>query len=213
MIQLKEVSFKKLILALSIYLTSLFAANTLGLKLMPFLFGSHLSVSVFSFPVVFLMTDVVGEVYGKKIAKFFVLAGFISTFLFILYSIVSLAMPWSGDAEWVKEGYGQVFGVSIRMAIASLAAFLIAEYQDVFAFFFLREKLKVKPFWLRSFFSNLWSQLLDTVIFMMIAFVGVYSSSTLFSIIISWWLYKVGMGLLYTPLSYLGIRLLKTKEI
>ena len=106
-----------------------------------------------------------------------------------------------------------MFGVSIRMAIASLAAFLIAEYQDVFAFFFLREKLKVKPFWLRSFFSNLWSQLLDTVIFMMIAFVGVYSSSTLFSIIISWWLYKVGMGLLYTPLSYLGIRLLKTKEI
>jgi uncharacterized integral membrane protein (TIGR00697 family) len=213
MIQLKEVSFKKLILALSIYLTSLFAANTLGLKLMPFLFGSHLSVSVFSFPVVFLMTDVVGEVYGKKIAKFFVLAGFISTFLFILYSVVSLAMPWSGDAEWVKEGYGQVFGVSVRIAIASLAAFLIAEYQDVFAFFFLREKLKVKPFWLRSFFSNLWSQLLDTVIFMMIAFVGVYSSSTLFSIIISWWLYKVGMGLLYTPLSYLGIRLLKTKEI
>jgi uncharacterized integral membrane protein (TIGR00697 family) len=159
------------------------------------------------------MTDVVGEVYGKKIAKFFVLAGFISTFLFILYSVVSLAMPWSGDAEWVKEGYGQVFGVSVRIAIASLAAFLIAEYQDVFAFFFLREKLKVKPFWLRSFFSNLWSQLLDTVIFMMIAFVGVYSSSTLFSIIISWWLYKVGMGLLYTPLSYLGIRLLKTKEI
>lgn len=212
MIQLKESSFKKLLIALSIYLTSLLAANTLGLKLMPFILGSHLSVSVFSFPVVFLMTDVIGEVYGKRIAKFFVLAGFISTLLFILYSIVSLAMPWSADAEWVKEGYGQVFGVSLRIAVASLAAFLIAEYQDVLSFFFLREKLHVKAFWLRSFFSNLWSQLLDTTIFMVIAFAGVYSVSTLISIIISWWLYKVGMAMLYTPLSYLGIRLLSTKE-
>ena len=212
MIQLKETSFKKLLIALSIYLTSLLAANTLGLKLMPFIFGSHLSVSVFSFPIVFLMTDVIGEVYGKRIAKFFVLAGFVSTFLFILYSIISLAMPWSADGEWVKEGYGQVFGVSLRIAGASLVAFLIAEYQDVLSFFFLREKLHVKSFWLRSLFSNLWSQLLDTTIFMVIAFVGVYSTSTLISIIITWWLYKVGMGLLYTPLSYLGIRLLSTKE-
>ncbi len=69
MIQIPEQSIKKILLALTIYLTSLFAANTLGLKIMPFIFGSHLSVAVFSFPIVFLMTDVIGEVYGKQIAK------------------------------------------------------------------------------------------------------------------------------------------------
>ena len=53
----------KLIIALTLYIVSLFAANTLGLKTMPFLFGTHLSVSVFFFPFVFLMTDVIGEVY------------------------------------------------------------------------------------------------------------------------------------------------------
>ena len=79
-----EPPMKKIIIALALYLTSLFAANTLGLKIMPFLFGSHLSVGVFSFPIVFLMTDVIGEVYGKKIAKLFVLAGFIST-VFLFY--------------------------------------------------------------------------------------------------------------------------------
>ena len=212
MIQLSERSFKKLLFALAIYLTSIFAANTLGLKLMPFLFGSHLSVAVFSFPVVFLMTDVIGEVYGKRIAKLFVLAGFTSILLFIAYSFLSIAMPWSADGEWVKEGYNQVFGTSIRIAIASLVAFGIAEYQDVISFFFFRKKLGTKRFWLRSFLSNLWSQLLDTTIFMIIAFAGIYSPKTLLSIIITWWLYKVAMGALYTPLSYLGIRLLKHGE-
>ena len=52
---------------------------------------------------------------------------------------------------------------------------------------------------------------LDTVIFMLIAFYGVYSTHTLISVIISWWLYKVAMGILYTPLSYLGIKILRGK--
>lgn len=209
MIQLTEHSFKKLLIALAVYLTSLFAANTLGLKIMPFIFGSHLSVAVFSFPIVFLMTDVIGEVYGKRAAKFFVLAGFIGTALFIGYSFLSLAMPWSHDGEWARQGYNQIFGISVRIAIASLTAFLIAQYQDVLSFFFFREKLGVRFFWLRSLLSNLWSQLLDTAIFMVIAFAGLYSTHTLINIIISWWLYKVAMGALYTPLSYVGIYFLR----
>lgn len=212
MIQLSEISFKKLLLALTIYLTSLFAANTLGLKIMPFLFGSHLSVAVFSFPIVFLMTDVIGEVYGKKIATLFVLAGFVSTALFIAYSLVSLAVPWSGEGEWVREGYNQVFGVSTRIAVASLVAFIVAEYQDVFSFFFFRKKFGEKLFWLRSLLSNMWSQFLDSALFMIIAFAGVYSLHTLISIIFSWWLYKVAMGALYTPLSYAAIHLLRKGE-
>ena len=211
MIQFPEKPFKKLIIALALYLTSLMAANTLGLKIMPFLFGSHLSVGVFSFPIVFLTTDVVGEIYGKRIAKFFVLAGFISTTLFILYSLLSIWMPWSADGLWAKEGYNLVFGISVRIAIASILAFLIAEYQDVFAFFFFREKLGSKNFWLRSWLSNLWSQLLDTMIFMVVAFAGIYPTKTLVGIIVTWWLYKVAMGALYTPLSYLGIRLLRER--
>ena len=212
MIQLTEHSFKKLLIALAVYLTSLFAANTLGLKIMPFIFGSHLSVAVFSFPIVFLMTDVIGEVYGKRAAKFFVLVGFISTTLFIAYSFLSLAIPWSVDGEWARAGYDQIFGISTRIAIASIVAFLIAEYQDVLSFFFFREKLGTKHFWLRSNLSNLWSQLLDSTIFMVIAFAGVYTTHTLVSIIITWWLYKVAMGALYTPLSYLCIHFLKDKN-
>lgn len=212
MSHLTDSQLKKLTIALALYLTSLFAANTLGLKLMPFLFGTHLSVAVFSFPIVFLMTDVIGEVYGERLAKGFVLAGFISPTLFILYSLLSLWLPWSADGLWAKEGYNLIFGISARIALASLVAFAVAEYQDVVTFFFFRKRQGEKKFWLRSFLSNLWSQLLDTTLFMFIAFAGVYSWKTLASIILTWWLYKVAMGALYTPLSYLGIRLLREKE-
>jgi uncharacterized integral membrane protein (TIGR00697 family) len=211
MMELSQNAIKKILVALSLYLTSLFAANTLGLKIMPFLFDSHLSVAVFSFPIVFLMTDVIGELYGRQVAKWFVRAGFISTAVFMAYSVISLWLPWSADGLWAKEGYNQMFGLSLRMGMASLVAFAVAEFQDVFAFFFVKEKLGLKYFWLRSLISNLWSQLLDSALFMIIAFAGVYSTEVLISTTITWWLYKVGMGLAYTPLSYLGLKLFKEK--
>jgi len=209
---LTDSAFRKILIALAVYITSLLAANTLGIKLMPFLFGSHLSVGVFMFPVVFLMTDVIGEVYGKKVAKYFVFAGIISTLLFIAYNVISVVAPWSADGLWAKESYEQIFGVSLRFAIASVIAYAIGEYQDVLSFFFFRKKLGEKSgFWLRSFLSNVWSQFFDTVLFMVIALYGVYPNDVLISAILTWWAFKVAMGLLYTPLAYVGIRLLKEK--
>src|SRR3989344_7245898 len=167
---------KKILIALVIYITALISANTLGIKLMPFPFGLHLSVAVFSFPVVFLMTDIIGELYGKEWARFFVISGFVSTALFIFFTFLSQIMPWSEDGLWAKEGYELIFGVSLRSSIASLVAFIVAEYQDVISFFFFKSKTKIggKYFWLRSNLSNIWSQFLDTVIFMVIALAGVY---------------------------------------
>ena len=210
--QLTEKDYKKILVCLTLYLTSLFAANTLGVKLMPFLFGTHLSVGVFSFPIVFIMTDVIGEVYGKKMAKNFVLAGVISILLFLFYSLLSSITPWAESALWAKAGYNQIFGISARISIASLLAFVIAEYQDIIAFFFFRKHTGEKKFWLRSNLSNIWSQLLDTIIFISVAFVGVYPIKTIIYIIIPWWLFKVLMGFVYTPLSYLGVYLLKGKD-
>lgn len=204
--------YTKLFICLALYLTALIASNTLGLKLMPFFFGSHLSVSVFYFPIVFLMTDVIGEVYGKEWSRRFVFAGFIATLAFTLFNIISVLMPWSADGAWAKEAYNTMFGISIRISIASLLAFVIAEYQDVFTFFFLKAKTGDKYFWIRSNLSNIWGQFLDTIIFMVVAFAGVYSWPVLLGMILPWWLYKVLMGAAFTPLSYLGVYLLKGKE-
>jgi hypothetical protein len=206
---LTERDYKKILICLTLYVTSLFAANTLGIKLMPFLFGTHLSVAVFSFPIVFCMTDVIAEVYGKKMANNFVLAGIISIFLFLFYSLISAITPWAGAAEWAHAGYDQIFGLSARFAIASLVAFAIGQYQDVISFFFLKRRIGEKKFWLRANLANIWSEFFDSAIFMFIAYLGVYPVKTIALIIIPWWIYKIFMGFLLTPLSYLGIHILR----
>jgi uncharacterized integral membrane protein (TIGR00697 family) len=209
---LTERDYKKILICLTLYVGSLFAANTLGIKLMPFLFGTHLSVAVFSFPIVFCMTDVIAEVYGKQMANNFVIAGIISIVLFLFYSLISSVTPWAKEGLWAQAGYNQIFGLSARFAIASLVAFAIGQYQDVLSFFFLKKQIGEKKFWLRANLANAWSELFDTVIFMSIAFVGVYPIHTILLIIIPWWLYKIFMGFLLTPLSYLGIYILRGKN-
>ena len=119
--------------------------------------------------------------------------------------------PWAASAGWATNAYNTIFGLSARFSIASLVAFIIAEYQDVFSFFFFKKFTGEKHFWIRSNLSNIWSEFLDTIIFMSIAFTGVYPVGTIIAIIIPWWIYKVLMGFLFTPLSYLGIHLLRGK--
>lgn len=157
------------------------------------------------------MTDVIGEVYGKEWARRFVFAGFLATLAFTIFNVISIITPWSVDGLWAKEAYNTLYGISIRISIASLLAFVIGEYQDVFTFFFFKAKTGSKYFWLRSNLSNIWSQFLDTVIFMIVAFAGVYSWPTLIGMIIPWWLYKVIMGAAFTPLSYIGLYFLRDK--
>jgi len=209
--QFTERDYKKILICLTLYIGSLFASNTLGIKLMPFLFGTHLSVAVFSFPIVFCMTDVIGEVYGKKMANNFVIAGIISIVLFLIYSFISLITPWAKEGLWAQDGYNQIFGLSARFSIASLVAFAIGQYQDVVSFFFLKKRIE-KKFWLRANLANIWSEFFDSAIFMFIAYLGILPVKTIFLIIIPWWAYKIFMGFLYTPLSYLGISLLREKS-
>lgn len=199
---------KKLSIALTLYLAALFAANTLGVKLMPFLFGTHLSTAIFVFPIVFLMTDVVGEVYGRETSRMFVRLGFYGTLIFLVFNLISNVVPAS-PVFMMNSAYNQIFGLSLRFTLASLVAFVIGEYQDVFTFFLLRRVFRGRWFWLRSFLSNFWSQFVDSAIWFGIAFAGVYSFKVIVLTMIPWWLFKVGMGVLYTPLSYLGLRLLR----
>lgn len=179
---------------------------------MPFLRGTHLSVAVFWFPIVFLMTDIIGEIYGKKTARMFVHAGVLSIVLFLLYSLIAQITPWSQHSLWAKPAYEKIFSLSMRFSVASLVAYAIGEYQDVFAFFRAKAAIGSRYFWLRSNISNLWSQLFDTAVFLLIAFWGVYSLKAIILMAIPWYLYKVVMGALYTPLSYVGLKLLRSSS-
>ena len=159
----------KLFYALTIYLSALFVTNTLGIKTMPFFFGTHLSVSIFFMPILFLTTDIVGQVYGREISKKFVIAGFIALVFFLLANILTELVPWSSQTYTrIGPAFDTVFSLSWRMSIASLLAFGIAEYIDVVVFF--AAKRLFSNFFIASTLSNIVSQALDTALFMTIAF-------------------------------------------
>lgn len=86
---------QKLFFLLAVYISALFASNLLGMKTMPFVFGTHLSVAVFFMPIVFITTDIVGQLYGKETAKLFVFSGFTALIIFILGNLLANTVPWS----------------------------------------------------------------------------------------------------------------------
>jgi queuosine precursor transporter len=191
----------KILTALAVYISAIFMSNLLGLKTIPFLFGTHLSVAVFTLPLVFVTTDIIGKVYGRKLAKTFVWLGFASLALWTIFSLGIDMLPWSPSTYGrIGTAFDTIFGLSIRIALASLVAFIVSEYLDVLVFFRFRQD--VRTFWVASLVSNLVSQFLDTVLFMVIAFYGVFSDERILMMAIPWWLYKVTMGLLYSPISY-----------
>jgi queuosine precursor transporter len=200
----------KLLYALGIYITALFASNLLGMKTMPFLFETHISFAVFTLPFIFVTTDVIGQIYGKEMSKKFVLIWTIALLFFTVFSFFSQILPWEPKTyARIGEAYESIFSISLRIALASTIAFAVSEYIDVLVFFAVK---KVWNFALSSTISNIISQALDTAIFMFIAFWGIFDFYTILMMSIPWWIYKVMAGILYLPLSLFVLKILKHKE-
>ena len=207
-----------------IFVGSLIAANLIGLKIGNFgIF--HASVGILLFPILFLITDIIEEVYGKKKARELVFIGFISLTIVLIVTVIAVKMPHVSRSVMASEdlqgAYDTIFGTTIRIFIASIVAFLIAQLHDVWAFNFWKKKTKGKYLWLRNNLSTIVSQFLDTTLFYFIALYGVTLSSLfdpanseftveyLFTLIIPYWLIKVFFAILDTPFCYLGVRWLK----
>lgn len=196
-------------LLLGLFVAAIIAANMIGTKVAHVFFD--FSVGIFAFPLTFLITDIIEEVHGKKKTKEFVYIAFVCLVFVLAITAFAVKVPFA-ERSFVQENYTQVFGTTMRIFIASIIAFFIGQMHDVWAFNFWKQKTKGKYLWLRNNLSTIVSQLIDTVIFMFIAFYGVspkFTISYLFVLIIPYWLIKVGAALLDTPFVYLGVKWLR----
>lgn len=203
----------KLNILLGVFIAALVAANLLGVKITE-IFGIRTSVGVVAFPITFLVTDVVAEVCGKRKAKSFVLAGVISLAVTFMLVLVSVKLPAHPFYEYGEE-YKAILSSSLRMILASLIAFAISQFHDVWAFHFWKEKTKGRFLWLRNNLSTIISQFIDTIVFMFVAFYGIsdkFTASFIFSLIIPYWLLKVVFAVIDTPFVYLGARWLRNRQ-
>ncbi len=202
-----------------LFITSLVVSNLIFQKFFywyPFdieVFGSKLfeiSVGILPYPLTFLITDLISEIYGKKRANDVVITGvFASLFsLLIIYTASQVpATSWS----YVKDDMFQtVFGNSAIAVFASMLTYLFAQFVDIQIYHFWKRLTKGKHLWLRNNFSTWFSQFIDTftIVFLLCSF-GIIDWANFKGLLISGFLFKVIIAILDTPFLYLGVYLFR----
>jgi len=190
---------------IGLFVAALIAANLMGTKIAHVIFD--FSVGIFAYPITFLVTDIIEEVHGRKKAQNIVYAGFISLLFVLGITFLAIKLP-SATRDFFPDAYQKIFGISLRIMLASLIAFAISQTHDVWAFNFWKQKTKGKFLWLRNNASTIVSQFIDTVIFMFIAFYHItpkHNVQYMFVLILPYWLLKVFVALCDTPFIYAGV--------
>lgn len=182
-----------------------------------FLTGSfklNASVSIFLIPFIFSINDIIAEVYGAARARSVVRSGLLVIALLIGFGTLATSLPPSLRFTATEGAYDTIFQQSIRISLASLTAFTLSDFLDVYLFSKIRASLGKKRLWLRNNLSNFIAQLVDTVVFITLAFYAVNNPfnqniAFLTSLIVPYWLLKCFMSVIETPFVYLGVRWLK----
>ena len=198
-----------------IFIASLVASNLIFQKFFTWNFlgiDFELSVGIIAYPVTFLVTDLISELYGQKRANQVVVSGFFAsvfTTLLVLISANANAVEWSPIDNTT---FTKVFGLTGPAFFASMVAYLTAQLIDVRIFHFWKRLTKGKHLWLRNNASTMFSQLVDTsVILIILCSAGVIEWERFYGLWMMGWLFKVLVALIDTPIIYGVIYFLKGK--
>ena len=188
-----------------LFVTSLLLANILASKIIV-VGGLVLPAAIILYPLTFLFTDVVAEVEGKKSASSLVMAGFYLSIFMVAVILAGRLLPPAGFWKH-QEAYTAILGSTPRIVLASMIAYLISQNHDVWAFHWWRKKTAGRHLWLRNNLSTVVSQMIDSVLFIGIAFWDTVPPATIGMMILSQYIVKVGIALLDTPICYMLVRL------
>lgn len=195
-----------LILA-ALFIASLVTSNLIFQKFFswePFgWYRFEISVGILPYPITFLITDILSEIYGKKKANQVVIAGIFASFFSMLIILVADLSPTINNSPVNSETFHQVFGLSPLAVFASMVAYLFAQFIDIRIFHFWKQLTKGKHLWLRNNFSTFASQFIDTftVLFLICSF-KILPWNMFSSLLMSGFLFKVIIAALDTPILY-----------
>jgi uncharacterized integral membrane protein (TIGR00697 family) len=215
-----DTNFKPDVL-IGIYVFCIITSELMGSKTFPLfqIFGFSLtgSIGMFLIPWIFSINDIFAEVFGLKRAKNLAKISILIVFLLILLSLLAISLPPSARYLSMNDAYRQIFSQSIRISIASIIAITVSNFTDINIFWKLKQKLSRYGLWFRNNLSNHLAILLDTVVFMTLAFYSLdkpFSNNLTFllGIIIPYWLLKAFMSSISTPFVYWGIKWLKSTK-
>jgi len=202
-------AFVYLLLA-SVFIASLVACNLIFQKFFiwdPFsLYEFEISVGILPYPITFLVTDIISEVYGRRAAERVVIAGFIASMFICAVVLLALAVPATSWSPVNNEVFNQVFGLNGPAVLASMTAYLMAQFFDVRLFHFWKRVTKGRYLWFRNNASTMLSQLVDTsAVLILLCWAGVIEWDKFWILLANGYLFKVIFALLDTPFIYLGV--------
>ena len=199
---------KNLMLVNAIFLTSLLVANVVSSKIVSF-WGLTVPAAIVAYPLTYLMTDVIGEIWGKEEANKTVKLGFICQMVSLVLIGGAILLPVAPFADNQAQ-FTAILGSSFRVVFASMIGYLVSQSWDVWIFHKVRDAY-IKNHgstkggrWIWNNASTMTSQIIDTAIFITIAFIGVVPN--IWIMILSQYLVKFVYALLDTPFFYLLTR-------
>ena len=205
----------------ALFITSLVVSNLIFQKFFywyPFdmrLFGVRLfelSVGILPYPITFLITDLISEIYGQKRANEVVVAGIFASFFSIGILLVASAAPAIPSSPIDNTTFTQVFSLSPLAVLASMIAYLSAQFVDIRIYHFWKEFTQGKHLWLRNNFSTFASQIIDsaTVILLLCLF-GVLPWSLFWGLTLSSIVFKLLVAAIDTPFLYLFVGIFRRR--
>src|SRR5699024_9870085 len=206
---------KLLILAI-IFTTGVLVANIMATKVID-VFGIYAPMGIIVYPITFLSTDTITEVWGKQISKQVILGGLIANIFATVVLQLSTYIPAAPVYE-LFDAYAQVIGGVPRVAIASIASYYVSQTVAGHLFHKIKQKTNGKHQWLRNNVSTMTSQIIDSVVFMSIAFLGTVPLRVLLIMMGTQYVMKLIFALADTPFVYVTVKwakgdFFKTKEV
>ena len=205
----------------ALFITSLVVSNLIFQKFFYWypvdveFFGSRLfeiSVGILPYPITFLITDLISEIYGKKRANDVVVAGIFASFFSMLIVYTANAVPATPWSPVQNETFTTVFGSTAIAVIASMMAYLLAQFVDIQIYHFWKNLTKGKHLWLRNNFSTFSSQFVDTAtVLLLLCSFGKIEWDKFLGLLVAGFLFKVFIALIDTPLLYLGVYIFRRR--
>jgi uncharacterized integral membrane protein (TIGR00697 family) len=163
------------------------------------------------FPLSYIFGDILTEVYGFRRSRRVIWLGFFCAMLMSLVLYVVQSLPPAAD--WPhQQAFENLLGFIPRIVLASLIAYFMGEFSNSVTLSLLKIKTKGKFLWVRTIMSTIIGEGIDTMVFCMVAFYGVLPDNVLWAVILSNYIFKCSIEILFTPLTYLIVNTLKKKE-
>ncbi|MDO3695444.1 queuosine precursor transporter [Wenyingzhuangia sp. chi5] len=204
-----------LILA-TLFVTSLVVSNLIFQKFFywePFgWYRFEISVGILPYPITFLITDTISEIYGKKKANQVVIVGIFASVFSMAIILIANHAPAIATSPVNDETFTKVFGLSPLGVLASMLAYLAAQFVDIRIYHFWKDYTQGKHLWIRNNFSTFTSQFIDTSLVVgLLCVFKVFPWTSFLPFVISGFLFKALIALLDTPILYIIIYFMKKK--